>query len=279
MSDSAQPIEYWTASAALDGLVTGYHRYSVSVPPGVTFRDAFFPNWGTIRIAMDGGAPWSLTMANRTFDPVPTLAFTGPSSHAGYVAAGNGVLVGAGILPCGWAQLFGGDVSRYANRVVPLTQIDAGAGQLQAALNDGADPKALFDEWLEARLRRRPPPDPRIAALYDLLQDPAVTRIEAIAETLNTPPRVLAALARFNFGFTPKLLLRRSRFMRALSAVLANPGDSSHLLTEAGYWDRSHFLRDSHLFLGCSVRDFLKRRGPLNPVAMRVREEVIGAAV
>lgn len=279
MSDSAQPIEYWTASGSLDGLVTGYHRYTVSIPPGVTFRDAFFPNWGTIRISLEQSGPWSLTMGSRTYSPVPAIAFTGPSSHAGYVVAGGGVLTGAGILPCGWAQLFGGDISRYANRVVPLSQIDAGGAQLHAALESGGDPKAVFDEWLEARLSRRPEPDPRIARLYDLIHDPNVTRIEAIAETLDTPPRVLAALARFNFGFTPKLLLRRARFMRALSAVLSNPGESAHLLTEAGYWDRSHFLRDSHLFLGCSVREFLKRRGPLNQVAMRVREEVIGAAV
>jgi AraC-like DNA-binding protein len=217
-------------------------------------------------------------MGGRTVDPVPSVAFVGPTSHAGYIAAGSGALVGVGVLPVGWAQLFGGDVSRYANRVVPLAQLDPGAGLLASALHS-TDPKSAFDEWLEVRASRRPPPDPRIARLYALLHDPAITRIEAIAEELETPARVLAALARFNFGFTPKLLLRRSRFMRALSAVLSNPGESSHLLTEAGYWDRSHFLRDSHLFLGCSVREFLKRRGPLNQVAMRVREQVIGAPV
>ncbi len=273
-----QPIDYWRVSDTLAPFVTGYHRYAVPLPPGVTLRDVFFPSWATIRIALPGSQNWGLRLGSRSFDPVPTAAFVGPTSYAGYLEARGGALVGVGILPYGWAALFGGDVSRFANRVVPLHAIDVDAGSIEAAIGAGTRPDLAFEEWLSARLGRRTP-DPRIAQVFAMLDDPVVTRIETIAEALGLTQRVLADFTRVHFGFTPKLLLRRSRFLRALSAVLTRSGDANEVVCAAGYWDRSHFLRDSHLFLGCSVRDFVKRRGPLNQVAMNVRAEVIGAPV
>lgn len=273
------PVEYWNACSTLRGYVTGYHRYSVAMPPGMVVRDAFFPSWATIRIALPGSAPWSVRVGSRTFDPVPTTAFCGPSSYAGYLTTTGGTLVGVALLPLGWATLFGGDISRYANRVVPLAELDEDADNLAEALASTDNPAPVFDAWLKARLGLCPAPDERVPQLFALLEDPAPIRIEEMAEALNMSPRALASLTRYNFGFTPKLLLRRARFLRALSGVLIAGTDSARLIEEAGYWDRSHFLRDSHLFLGCSIRDFNKRRGPLNQMAMRVRTQVLGAAV
>lgn len=273
------PVDYWKPGAALRRYVSAYHRYCVAMPPGTVFRDVFFPSWATVRIALPGSDDWSVRLGTRNYEPVPAMALFGPSSHAGYLSCTRGTLVGVGLLPLGWATLFGGDAARLANRVVPLEQLDPGCDLLTEALADGEDPVAAFDAWLGARLALRAPPDPRIEPLFRLIESPATRRAEEIAEALEVTPRALAALTRYHFGFTPKLLLRRARFLRALSGVLARPAEANQLLEEAGYWDRSHFLRDSHLFLGCSIREFNKRRGPLNGMAMRVRETVVGAPV
>lgn len=273
------PIEYWRADDALSRYVTGYHRYNVALPPGVVLRDVFFPSWATVRIALPGSRRWSVRMGTRHFDPVPETAFFGPSSYAGYLESQGGALVGVGLLPTGWAALFGGDISRHANRIVLLSAIDPGAGRLVQALHDGTEPKEAFDSWLIERAAHAREPDPRIAQLYALLTDPAIDRIETIADTLGMTQRTLATFTRGHFGFTPKLLLRRARFMRALSDVLSHPDEGAMRIGAAGYWDRSHFLRDCHLFLGCSVRDFLKRRGPMNQLAMHARAEALGAPV
>ena len=208
---------------------------------------------------------------------MPSAALVGPMSQAGYLTSSGGTLVGVGILPMGWARLFGGDASRFTNRVMPLSAVDGGADTLVAALHEGETPVAAFDAWLTERLARSAPEDPRVAQLYALIDDPAMTRIEAIAERLGMTARALGALTRQHFGFTPKLLLRRMRFMRALEAMLLRPDQAAAVLEREGYWDRSHFLRDSHLFLGCSVREFQRRRGPLNAIAMRVREKALGS--
>lgn len=280
MSDTGkEPVAYWAAGPALQGLVTGYHRYETAAPPGVTLRDVIFPSWATIRISLNDSPSWSLRIGSREHNPMPLATMVGPMSQAGYITCTGGTLVGIGILPAGWARLFGGDASRFANRVVPLSHFDPHADLLVEALEAGETPVAAFDAWLTARLASRPPEDPRIGQIYAMLDDPQVTRIEAVADALGLSSRALATLTRYHFGFTPKLLLRRSRFMRALGAVLHRPGDGANVLQAAGYWDRSHFLRDSHLFLGCSIRDFAKRRGPINDIAMRVRERALGSAV
>lgn len=279
MSEAILPVQYWRPSSALAPYVTGYHSYHAALPPGLTLQDVFLPGWASIRISLRESLPWSLRMGARTFNPVPNAALVGPTNCAGHLSTQGGTIVGVSLKPLGWAQIFGGDVSKHANRVTPLAQLDAGASQLRELLQESDCPNEVFDRWLEARLHRRPPADPRIGKLFDVLEEGRESRIDVIAEMLDTSPRSLATMTRYNFGFTPKLLLRRTRFLRALSAMLIDPGSSSTVLQATGYYDRSHFLRDSHLFLGSSVRDFMRRRGPLNQIALRVREKVLGSPV
>lgn len=278
MGEATTPIVYWAPGDELARYVTGFHRFSAPRVPG-GYRDAFFPGWASIRLTLEQERDWSVRLGNRTFEPVPRDAFFGPSSSASYLTTYGGTVVGVGLLPFGWAQLFGGDIARYSNRIVSLAEVDAGGSTLREALEAGEPPHEAFTRWLTARLHRRPPADPRIERLSALLEDPATTRIEMMAEALDVTPRGLAAMTRFNFGFTPKLLLRRTRFMRALSGVLTDPARGSEVLDATGYWDRSHFLRDSHLFLGCSVREFSRRRGPHNQLAIRARTEALGEPV
>lgn len=272
-------VRYVSPGPRLARYVTGFHRFAAPICTTHELRDAFFPSVATIRVSLHGSPAWSLKIGSRSIDPMPPVALTGPTSYAGYVTCHGGELVGVGLLPFGWAQMFGGDVSRFANRVVALDEIDPGADMLREALEADQPFDLAFSAWLEARLERRPPADPRIELLCEMLRDPTTTRIEAVAETLDMSPRALATMTRVNFGFTPKLLLRRTRFLRALTTVLTDPDGGPAALETAGYWDRSHFLRDSHLFLGCSVREFSRRRGPHNQVAITARTQALGTPV
>lgn len=277
-SDDA-PVTFWRASERFAGLVTGFHRFRLGLPVGSVFRDVFFPSLATIRFGIEGPQPWSMRLGARKFD-MPLASFTGPTSVAGWIEATGGTVVGIGVHAQGWARLFGGDLSVYANRVVPLANLDGSAQRLLEALDGGEHPPVAFERWLDRRLATDRAPDPLLERLEAMIADVAVMRIETLAEELQLTSRQLSVLTRQNFGFTPKLLLRRRRFLRALSATLdASPEESGALLAAAGYWDRSHFLRDAHLFLGCSIREFRQRRGPLNALVMRTRADVLGAAV
>ncbi|WEK43474.1 MAG: helix-turn-helix domain-containing protein [Candidatus Sphingomonas colombiensis] len=220
-----------------------------------------------------------MRLGTRRFE-MPLSSFTGPTNVAGWVEAQGGTVVGIGLHAEGWARLFGGDLSAYANRVVPLSALDMGADALRETLDRDRHPPAAFEQWLDRLLASHRVVDPRLARLEALITDATVMRIEMLAEELNLTARQLGTLTRQNFGFTPKVLLRRRRFLRALSVTLdAAPEESGGLLAAAGYWDRSHFLRDAHLFLGCSIREFRQRRGPLHALVMQTRADVLGAPV
>lgn len=281
MADSADegPVAFWRASARFSGLVTGFHRFRAQVSPGQRTSDVFFPGYPVIRFAVERPQPWSLRIGARQFD-MPHASFTGPTNLAAWVEAGEGALIGMGLYAKGWARLFGGDISAHANRVIPFSALDDDAEDMRVALDDGAHPQIVLEAWLDRRLATARAFNPLIERLEEAIGGGTVTRIEALAENLGLTMRQLAALTRQNFGFTPKMLLRRRRFLRALSRALdAPPGESDALLAAEGYWDRSHFLRDAHLFLGCSIREFRRRRGPLHALAMQKRAQVLGSAV
>jgi AraC-like DNA-binding protein len=272
-------VSYWAPDPTLARYVTGYHRYRVALPPGHVLEDVFFPSWAVMRFAVEDPQPWSLRRGSRVFDPVPSAMLEGPSSYAGYCRAARGAVIGIGILPEGWARLFGVPAYTIANRVVPLAALLDDAASLHRRLEGGDEPARVLDDWFLSTFAGAPPTDPLVGALYALIDDPAVTRVEDMIDRLGIPHRVLATLSKDHFGFTPKVLLRRGRFLRALSAGLAQGGNWDGVIGRAGYFDRSHFLRDSNLFLGCSIREFQARQGPLNALAMKVRAEVLGTAV
>lgn len=271
---------YWPASADHADYVTSYHRFNVAATQGNVVRDAFFPSWACFRFSLAAKGPWSMRIGSRSFAPVPAAAFVGPTGHATYCEGAGGVIVGLGLSPMGWARMFGGDISSHANRVIELSRLVHDAQDLQDELAETSHPPEVLGRWVAARLAERPEEDPVIGRIWHLLHDPQVHRIETIVEQLDIAPRALAAIVRTNFGFTPKVLLRRDRFLRALSTALMSPRPlSPDVLNAAGYWDRSHFLRDSHLFLGCSVRDFRARRGAINAAALFARQAAIGTPV
>lgn len=273
-------IEYQRPDPRLNPYISGYHRYTLRLGAGERIQDVLFPGWANVRFSV-GAGPWRVRLGRRTFEPVPDAALFGPSSHAGYVDAGSGTLVGAGITPVGWARLFGVDASAFADRVVPLEAvIGADAQRVAAELNSGGAPAATFDAFFLARLQQMPAEPHDVAALFAALGEPGVDSVTALAERLDASLRTVSRVSRSAFGFTPKLLLRRARFMRALMAALTlGRGRWSEALGPAGYYDQSHFLKDCRLFLGCSLGAFAAYPKPLAELSMRLRDQALGAPV
>ena len=67
---------------------------------------------------------------------------------------------------------------------------------------------------------------------------------DALAQALGVSSRHLARLSLRKFGFAPKLLLRRQRFLRTLQELRDHPGEGWASLIDAWYYDQSHFVRD-----------------------------------
>jgi hypothetical protein len=68
----------------------------------------------------------------------------------------------------------------------------------------------------------------------------------------------------------------RTRFLRALTAMLLSPVGPDFGVIPAGYHDISHFIRDANRFLGLTPRRFLAIDMPYTRAVLRARTLVMG---
>ena len=290
MADSENPpcrlpggarMRYWKPAAALAGLVSGYHLYAIEAPGRARHRDVFQPAWGNLRIVVTRGADWRVKVGAGPWLAVGDCALFGPSSTVTWSRSGSGIVVGAGLTPLGWSRLVAAPAASWANRVDDCAAaIPADVAALRTLLRgverDDALP-ALLDSFLLGAMGRSKRDDPAILRAQRVLLDPAIRSVGELAAAVGTTPRSLERLAARAFGFPPKLLLRRARFLRSLHAVRAASPATRAAAIDPGYTDYPHFVRDAHEFLGMSPQAFLKLDNPLFVQSARLRSEVLGA--
>jgi AraC-like DNA-binding protein len=265
---------------ALAECLAGYHSYDVRLPPGTVGEEIFFPAWANIRFQLTGKR-WAMRYGEKRIDPIPHISLFGPTSCAGFAEFSGGHMFGVAITPVGWARLIGGDASRLIDEIVPLeTVIGAEAAMLAeriAAVREDFDAMVdILQSWLLDRLARSRPM-PELARIMDLLNSPAIESVEQAAERVDMPAWQFTRLCRRNFGFAPKKLMRRARFLRTLMILReASPLPWTERIEES-YHDQSHFIRDCHDFLGMTPSQFLARAQPVAKTSMAERTRVLGA--
>jgi AraC-like DNA-binding protein len=275
-------MRYWKPAPALEGLVSGYHLYAVVPGPSGTVADVFQPAWPNLRFTFGEAVGWRVRQANSEWRAVPHRSLFGPTSRVTWSESGPGLTVGIGLRPCGWARLVRAEAAAWADRVGPpdrALNLDTPslARRLGEITGDEQVP-ALFDEVLtEAAARGSRRGESAVAAVEAALLDPEVRTVGALAHRIGVSARSLQRLSLSAFGFTPKLLLRRARFLRSLHAVAqAEPADRA-VAIDASYSDYSHFVRDAQDFLGMSPQAFLNLDTPLLKQSLALRQAVLGA--
>ncbi len=271
-------IVYRKPAPALRSLVSGYHFIEIG-PGDEPIEDIAYPSWAILRFTI-GGPVWQAGYRSPLPD-VPPSALFGTSSLAARIRTGGGLLVGAGLTPLGWARLFQTDAARFADRITPLEAlVGEAAGTLRQRLRSQTDEDSwteVLDEWFLARLAEAPPLSGDVLTLHRMLIDTAAPSLDAIAAALSITPRHVGRLSLYNFGLTPKLLLRRARFLRTLMP-LRNP-DPRPLAERIGadYTDYAHFARDCRAFLGMSPAAFMAMPRPISDASTIERSLKLGA--
>jgi AraC-like DNA-binding protein len=269
----------WPPPDDLAPFISGYHLYVVGDIGDEPHRGAFEPAWASVRIAVTGGAQWRVRQAGSYWSAPPRVALFGPSSRLIWSESGPGILLGAGIRPRGWLRLFGQPARRWADRIgaPPLPGSSAGlVDDSLAALTSDEDVPGAFNRLFRALLRAQTVDDPVIARIEAALIDPAITSVEGLTRVAEVSLRPLQRLADRAFGFPPKVLLRRARFLRSLHALRTGSRRQGAISIDASYTDYSHFVRDSQYFLGMSPQAFLERDMPLLARSLELRTRVLG---
>ncbi|PKP97691.1 MAG: AraC family transcriptional regulator [Alphaproteobacteria bacterium HGW-Alphaproteobacteria-13] len=272
---------FFPVSDALRPYASIIYRTDITAPPGVRVDDYLHPEWANMRFiegdlpvaAIGGGAPVT----------TPRFIVTGPTSKASYFASGSMRAWGIGILPAGWAKYVAIPAEDLADRfcdgaVHPVFTSFAPLANRLPGLSDKAAARAIDDHFV-ARLAHAPRDDPAILAAHRALMDDDLASVAALADMLGLSERSVERLSRRAFGFPPKLMLRRQRFLRSLARFMLEPEMAWIDALDYHYYDQAQFTRDFQRFMGMSPRAYAARPKPILGAAAHARAIAAGAAV
>ncbi|MDP3675990.1 MAG: helix-turn-helix domain-containing protein [Novosphingobium sp.] len=270
----------WPAPDDLAPYISGYHLYVVGENDREPHRGAFEPAWASLRIVLTEDSEWRVRSGNGKWLSPPPVSLFGPSSLVTWSESQAGILIGAGIRPRGWLRLFAAPACDWADRIdeAPALGIMTPAAirdEFRKTPHDDAVP-CLFNALFRRVLRPPSAADKAIARIEAALVDPAIETVDALTQSTVLHVRRLERLALRAFGFPPKLLLRRARFLRSLHALRATGRGGGSTAIDLAYTDYSHFIRDSHDFLGMSPQAFLETDMPLLRRSLELRKAVLG---
>ncbi len=263
--------------------VTTYYVAEINSADGQEVTDLLHPEWGSVRYVCSGSVRGSAQPDPMV--PVPPVTLVGHSSRAARIGCASMRVVSFGLLPLGWHRFVGLPASRFADRSVDAAEVKsrtdfAGLFDAVTAAKDIGEIAAIFDNaLLQALLQNRRKDDDEdalIEALHLALLDPEVSSVAEIAERLDINGTQLERLSKRVFGFPPKLLLRRQRFLRTLAPLMRQPEAKWGDILDPQYYDQAHFNRDFQRFFGMSPKKYLELDKPIVLAGAMARMEALG---
>ena len=259
--------------------------YAAEIDPAGAERigDTLHPEWANLRF-FSGDAPDAAIEGHGTLSGAHFVA-TGPSSRCTHFTIGKTRFWGIGLLPLGWARFVGAPASAHANLLadgrhhgtfahfLPL------AGQLFSGQVDEESEFARIVSYFRTLPAPAGMSEERIVAIHQAVIDPAISTVTQLVERVGASQRTIERTCQQAFGFSPKLLLRRQRFMRSLTQFMLNPSLKWIGALDGSYHDQAQFVRDFHEFMGMTPRDYAARPHPILETFMHERDRVRGAAV
>lgn len=245
-------------------------------------EDLLPPEWANIRLTLD--SPWEFGATRENMKRLHDAAIIqGPTSRATWVRGPVSTNFGIGILPTGWNRIWKADASAFADKVLPLSTLigtkEAARRHADLAACTSLEERAAHcDATMLAELSAAPRSafDDEILRLFEILTDPNMAAVEQITEKLCITQSRLARLTKRAFGFPPKLLLRRQRFLRMLGALMARPYSEWSDFMDPQYVDQSHMIRDFNHFIGKSPGRYMSGNRPIIAAAAKGRAEMFG---
>lgn len=277
-------LRYEIPCAALRPFVADYHVLDSEISPETGPSEWMLPNSPAVRFILADHS-MALTLGANDPETIPRVALYGTTSRAAEMLhGGGGVTIGFNLTAVGFARLFGANATKLRDRVVPLEDLvdPEWVRTVLSRLREsdrGPAVKGILDRALPQLFSNPHPLEAEIQRIADLLLRPGVVNLADEAVALGMSPRRLERLSSRFFGFPPKLLLRRARFLRSIVALkLAGPPYDLSAIDPA-YHDQPHFIRDAHRFLGMTPTRFLKIGTPYLDSVLRARAIVHGAAI
>ncbi|MDD3798817.1 MAG: helix-turn-helix domain-containing protein [Novosphingobium sp.] len=275
-------VRFFPPPPELDGCFSTFYRAIFTMPDGERVKDYLQPEWGNMRF-FRGDAPDAQVAGGDRLSRARFTA-TGPSALPTEFHLGTTRMWGVGLFPLGWAKFMLAPAGELANGLVDGETHPAYANFADLAANlfedepdDEREYCRLLGRFLE--LNRPHPDQDRIIAVHAALVDPALVSVSEMADRAGLSQRTLERLCRRAFGFSPKRLLRRQRFMRSLAAFMLAKGTERSWsdAIDPHYHDQAHFVRDFRAFMTMSPRQYAALEHPILTAFMPERARIWGS--
>lgn len=195
-------------------------------------------------------------------------AVTGPGRSAWtYELTGRGRVIGVRFRPGGARPWYGEPLRALVDRECPVAVLaDLDPAALQATVRDAAGTPAAAAAVDAALVPLRPEPDPTVDRAAELVAtvdaEPAIRRVEQLAEHAGLGVRALQRFCAEWIGIGPKQLIRWARLHEAAGRAAAGPVDWAALAAELGYADQAHLVRDFRRVVGEPPARYARAAGP-----------------
>lgn len=281
--DCQVQVRFHLPPAELQAYFTTFYHVDIAVPAGERVVDRLHPEWANLQFYAFGDP-----IADRPDgDLLEGTSFpaTGPSSKAVRFEVGAARMWGIGLLPLGWAKFVHAPAADLADAVIDGHTHPAFAcfAPLAATLfgpeRDEAGELARITAHFCGRLAEPVPDEARITAIHLALLDPEVATVGQLAERAGIGQRTVERICDRAFGFRPKLLLRRQRFMRSLAQYLLDPSLKWIGAMDGHYHDQAQFVRDFRQFMGMTPREYGALDKPVLNAVLHERARIAGQAV
>jgi AraC-like DNA-binding protein len=276
--DSKNPVHFIMPAQPLLRYVSTYYFFRIETGEDEEQEDLLHPEWGSAHFTLAGSSRGNIVTEPSM--PTPAANVTGPTGKASRIFCKSMLLAGIGILPLGWHRLIKAPADRWANRVGDLEHPEFSLfkkiwDEMQG-LSDPEQMAALFDGLLLRAIDRHDPLEKDIEDIHEALADPDISSVVDLAHATGISQQRLERLCRKVFGFPPKRLLRRQRFLRTLGNVMLDPDLKWSAALDDQYFDQAHFNRDFQEFMGMSPSQYLAMPRPISIPSTLARASQVG---
>lgn len=230
--------------------------------------DQMHPDWANIRFKLSG--EWSYGASRTKLARVEDFAtITGPTNFGQWAEVRQGSGFNVTLLPTAWLRLFDTSAANFTNQILPLAALlgDQASVIAQdiAEANSFADRVKVADAFF-GRLWEKTTPYPRAAqveAISLALLDPNCGTVDELMRRSGMAQHSLMRLVKRAYGMSPKILMRRERFLRMLRTMEVRSLHEWRDFLDPQYVDQSHMIKDFNYFLGLSPGQYFKLPRPM----------------
>ena len=243
------------APAELDGLIRWFWIPRWSLAPGRSSRQELLPFPASNLVVQPEG-----------------VTLSGPTTGASHRdLRGSGWAVGALLRPAGLASLCL-EPHRIRDRETPFEAAELHR-EVTAAMADPGETAGrtraagAFARWAAERLGGLDEGGALANAMEHLIAtDPAILRVEQVAQELGLSTRGVQRLARRYIGLPPLAVIRRYRLQEAAQRLREDPSVTiAQVAADLGYADHAHLTHDFRTVLGLSPNRYRRAPAPGRP--------------